>query len=202
MVKISAGYPYRGKIDQVRGGSVRVVQMKDVSFEGGVDWEGLTESALTGKKAPDFVVTGDVLFVARGLRNYAIYVDQQVESVVCAPHFYLLRSKVGTLYPQFLAWLLNQSPMQAIFDSLAEGSLQKSLRRSLLENIEIAIPPMKKQAEIVKINELAQRQKQIHRQMIANADKMMNVIANDLVMDQINLVADKTNENKRGEKTA
>ena len=195
VVDISAGYPFRGKIDEVRGGGVKVVQMKDVSFDDGVNWAGLTESELTGKKAPDYLKTGDILFIARGARNYAIYIDQQVESVVCAPHFYLLKTKVNTLNPQFLSWLLNQSIMQAMFDSLAEGSVQKSLRRSLLENIEIVIPPMEKQLEIVKLNALAQRQKQSHRQIIANTDKMMNSIASDLMTG-------KTNWNTEGSKRA
>ena len=35
---ISAGHPYRGKIPEIDSGSMAVVQMRDASPEGGVDW--------------------------------------------------------------------------------------------------------------------------------------------------------------------
>jgi len=181
---ITAGYPFRGKIPEKSGGGVCVVQMKDVSSENGICWSSVIETELTGKKQPDWLMKGDVLFAARGSRNYAVMIDQDKEQIVAAPHFYILRVKTQMLLPEFLVWQLNQRPLQNYFDSAAEGTLTKSVRRSILEKTEITVLPIERQRQILRLHETLLREKKLYAELIRNADKLMNAIASDLVADK------------------
>jgi hypothetical protein len=76
LASINAGYPFRGKIPEVAGSSVVVVQMKDASPADGIRWSSCLETRLTGKRQPDYLSPGDILVAARGNHNYAVSVDQ------------------------------------------------------------------------------------------------------------------------------
>lgn len=178
---VASGHPFRGKIPEKSGGCVRVVQMKDVSPENGICWHALVETELTGKKQPDWLMKGDVLFAARGSRNYAVLIDKSEEQVVASPHFYILRVKAQILLPEFLVWQLNQKPLQNYFDSAAEGSLTKSVRRSILEKTEITVPAIERQKQILGLHEALLRERRLYAELINNAEKLMQVIASDLM---------------------
>jgi len=143
---ISAGHPFRGKIPEKRGG-VHVVQMRDMSPREGIMWPQCIETELTGKKPPDRLAPGDILFAARGSNNYAALVDDHALSIkaVAAPHFFVIRPQRETLLPEYLTWFLNQAPCQRYFEREAEGTAAKSIRRSALEATPIAVPSLEKQ---------------------------------------------------------
>ena len=66
-----ASHPFRGQIEDIPSGSVRVIQMKDVDPVEGVNWAGMSQTELTGRKGADWLEEGDVIFVPRGTRFYA-----------------------------------------------------------------------------------------------------------------------------------
>jgi len=178
---VSAGHPFRGRIPEKSGSGIYAVQMKDVSPESGICWDGIVETELSGKKRPDWLMKEDVLFAARGSRNYAVLVDQDREWVISSPHFYILRVKDEALLPEFLVWQLNQKPLQNYFDRVAEGSLTKSVRRSILEEVQITIPSIEKQKQILGLHKALLQEKKIYAELTRNADKLMNSIASELV---------------------
>jgi len=180
---ITSGHPFRGKIPEKPGSGIYAVQMKDVSAESGVCWDHVIETELIGKKKPDWLIKGDILFVARGSRNYAALVGESKMQVVSAPHFYILRVKGRSLLPEFLVWQLNQKPLQHYFDRAAEGSHTKSVRRSLLEEAKINVPSIERQKQILGLYEVLLNEKKIYAELARNADKLMNAIANSLVAE-------------------
>ena len=178
---ISAGHPFRGKIPEKSGSDIRVVQMKNIAAENKVSWDNIIEPELIGTKQPDWLMKGDVIFAARGARNYAALIDQSRERIVSSPHFYIIRIKNQSLLPEFLVWQLNQKPLQNYFDRSAEGSLTKSVRRSVLENAEINIPMLQKQKQILGLHNTLLREKQLYAELTRNADKLMNSIASEIM---------------------
>lgn len=184
IASISAGYPFRGKIPHVPGSPVLVVQMKDVSLNEGILWADCIETELTGKRAPDFLSEGDILIAARGNHNYAVQVDSRLttagKQAVAAPHFFVVRLKGKELRADFLTWLLNQTPSQRYFEQNAEGSLSKSIRRSVLEEAPIVIPPLAKQRAVVAMAHTLRQEQRLAQQLIDSGERMMNAIAIDL----------------------
>lgn len=181
---INAGYPFRGKIPEVPGSAVVAVQMKDVSLTEGIRWSDCLETELTGKREPDYLTTGDILVAARGSHNYAVQVDQALATIgkqaVAAPHFFVISLKKKDILPEFLVWLLNQTPAQRYFEQNAEGSLTKSIRRSVLEEAPIVVPPLTKQRAIISMAATLRDEHKLIQKLVSNGERMMSAIAKDL----------------------
>ncbi|OZB43550.1 MAG: restriction endonuclease subunit S [Alishewanella sp. 34-51-39] len=181
---INAGYPFRGKIPEVPGSAMVAVQMKDVSLTEGIRWSDCLETELTGKREPDYLTTGDILVAARGSHNYAVQVDQVLASIgkqaVAAPHFFVISLKKKDILPEFLVWLLNQTPTQRYFEQNAEGTLTKSIRRSVLEEAPVVVPPLAKQRAIISMAATLRDEHKLIQKLVSNGERMMNAIAKDL----------------------
>ena len=182
--EILPGYPFRGKVPEAEGSDIRVVQIKDVSVELGIRWDGCQTTTLTGKKDPGWLRPGDVLFVAKGNRNFAVNVDHNIEQAsiqaVAAPVFYLLRCHTQLL-PEYLAWWLNQEPSQRYFEQNAEGSQVKSIRRSVLAETPLALPALHQQAALAALQQNLRQQQQTLQQLISNGVQLQRRIANDFL---------------------
>lgn len=181
--RIASGYPFRGRIKESQASNIKVVQMKDVSLENPISWSECLTVELNGRRAPDYLQSGDILFVARGNRNYAVQIDEIPDGIqaVASPHFFVIGVQDTSLTPDFLTWFLNQTPCQNYFEQNAEGTMAKSIRRSVLEQTPIAIPSLQKQAAIVKLHKSHIQHNYVIQQLLANGNQMMSAIAIDLM---------------------
>lgn len=181
---INAGYPFRGKIPEVAGSAVVAVQMKDVSLTEGIRWSDCLETTLPGKREPDYLTAGDILVAARGSSNYAILVDATISATkkqaIAAPQFFVVRLKQQGILPEFVAWLLNQPAAQRHFEQNAEGTLTKSIRRSVLEDAPVVAPLLTKQQTIVAMANTLRKEQRLIQQLITNGERLMSAIAGDL----------------------
>ena len=181
---INAGYPFRGKIAEIADSSVVAVQMKNVWLTEGIRWSDCVETELTGKREPNYLKLGDILVAARGSHNYAVQVDQALadsgKQAVAAPHFFVVSLKKEDILPEFMVWLLNQAPAQRYFEQNAEGTLTKSIRRSVLEDTPVVVPPMAEQQAIIAMSKTLREEQRLIQQLIKNGGRLMSAIANDL----------------------
>lgn len=180
-VVVRAGYPFRGSIDESIDGDVLAVQMKDVDPEHGVTWAGVTRTSPAGRKQPDWLKAGDVLFVSKGARFYATCIDEPPGPAVCSPHFFHLQVAPHVpLLPAFLAWQINQPPFQRQLQQAAEGSSQLSIRRPVLESLSLSVPSPADQHRIVTLAELARQERRALNQLIQNREQQLQALAEDL----------------------
>ncbi len=178
LAECCVGYPFRGAIDSVASSSVAVVQMKDVSPGSAVNWEAVVRTDLTGRREPDWLVPGDILFVARGNHYYAAALSVVPKTAVCGPHLYHLRLKRGkAVLPGFLAWQINQPPIQRLLRQAAEGSNQLSIRRAELEALPIGVPSLADQEHIVRMAETAARERALLDKLILNRERQLSALA-------------------------
>jgi len=181
VARVRAGYPFRGSIEEVAGGEVLAVQMKDVDLDAGVRWPGVVRTSLAGRKEPDWLKAGDVLFVSKGARFYAVCVDDPPAQAVCSPHFFHLQvDKQMDLLPAFLAWQINQQPFQRQLQQAAEGSSQLSIRRPVLESLTLSVPPLADQQRIVALAELARQERRVLSALIHNRERQLQALAENL----------------------
>ena len=171
LVTVRTGYPFRGPLSEVPAGGALVTQMKDVDPASGLSWSSVVRAELPGRKEPDWLQTGDILFVPRGQRFFA----------VCGPHLMLLRLRPGApVSARFLAWQINQPPVQKQLRAAAEGSSQLSVRISEIEGLLVAVPPIGQQGRIVALADAAARERQALTQLILNREQTLASIAADL----------------------
>lgn len=178
---MKAGYPFRGAIESAPEGDVTVVQMRDLGSDGSVHWDGATVTALPGRRQPDWLGAGDLLLVARGSRYWATALEDVPSSAVCGPHLYQLRPKSrDTVLSAFLAWQINQAPLQMALRSAAEGSNQLSVRRPVIEALPIAVPPIPEQRRIVNLAAAAARERAVLDSLVRNRERQLRALAHAL----------------------
>lgn len=182
IAKVAAGHPFRGKIIESSGSDILVVQMKDATDEG-ISWMSCVQTRLDSKRTPAWLSLGDILVAARGSHNYAILVDESLDGrkALAAPHFFVVTCQQRTVLPEYLLWLLSQGPCQRYFQKEAEGSLTKSIRRQVVENTPIAIPPLEQQRSVIALAKTLKQEQKLANQLIHNGQILMDRLASDVM---------------------
>ena len=168
IASIQMGYSFRTRLEVVEGGSLAVIQMKDLG-EVSVDLQGLCRIADDdGMKEHHLARPGDLIFRSRGLSATAVVLATDPgPAVVAAP---LLRIRIlprlnRQVLPDYLAWAINQPPAQAFLASMAKGTAQKMICKQTLESLEVPIPPPARQRFIIELATLAARELELVQQI-------------------------------------
>lgn len=184
LVTIKAGYPFRGSIRLIADGKVKAVQAKDIGELGELNTSNLITTDLSGKRKADWLEKGDVLFNSKGQRMLACCINEDLEQTTCAPSIFLMRLKPSyksRLSSAFLAWQLNQEPIQNYFKRSAEGSLQIAIRRDVLAATKIVLPSFDEQSTIASLYLASIHERQLLNQLIDNRQQQLTALARDLV---------------------
>lgn len=184
VLELHSGYPWRGAIKKKENGSIRAVQPKDITELGEINLEHLVVTELAGKRKPDWLKKNDVLLINKGLRNTAAYVEQDLENATCSPSIFLIKPRtevIGEINMKFIAWQLNQTPVQSYFKRSSEGSLQVSLRRKIIEDTLISLPALQVQNVIAQLYEDSIAEQKALEQLIQNRKMQMSAIAQQLL---------------------
>lgn len=182
--EVHAGHPFRGSVPEIPDGIALTVQMRDVSPAHGVAWAQVARTNPGGRKKPDWLRPDDILFLARGTRNFALHLQQVPGPAVCSQYFFLIRLKAEYaqhLLPGFLAWQINQEPAQEYLHRNAEGSDQLSIRRGVLEALPLTLPPLQRQQQILALVETHRREQQLLDALRRNREREMQGIVQQLL---------------------
>lgn len=178
LATISAGHPVRGSVDDLPVGDVVMLQMRDVDMEAGIQWDTATRIQPPGKRSPDYLADGDVIFTSRGARNLSLPITSPPGPAICAPNFFVIRvRKPSACLPRYLAWFMNQSPVQNYLQREATGSSIMNIRREVVERIEIPVPSLSWQNAIIRIYDDSRREREILRNLIQNRNQQLEALA-------------------------
>lgn len=182
LAKINAGHPFRGKIPEQLDSNVVAVHMKDTDRNAGINWGACVRTRPCGRR-PAWLKEGQLLFAARGTRYYSVLIKDipSEYQAIAAPHFFVIDIVNDELMPAFLEWQLNQGPCQQYFEQNAEGSVAKSIRRSVLEAVPVVVPPMAKQQSIVGLANTLANERQTLAEIMRNNERLLTGIATELL---------------------
>jgi hypothetical protein len=176
--RISSGYPLRSSVELLEPGDVHFLQIKNLSLESDINWEQVPQVSLPSKREPVWLTNDDVVFTSRGTRTLAYPLAATPKRAVCAPQFFVLSvEKPGTLLPEFLAWQINQKPAQDYLQRAATGAYIQNIRREVIENLPLVVPPIQQQTLIVKFWRASQRERVALHQLIENRTNQLEAIA-------------------------
>ena len=115
IVKIHSGYISRGRIVPREDGTSLLLQAKDVDADHlSYDTKALVRFMPTMSGKDWFLKPGDILFMARGARNFSVLIDKLPVSVLAAACFFVVRISSSEILPEYLWWYLNQSPVEEL----------------------------------------------------------------------------------------
>ena len=69
--------------------------------------------------------------------------------------------------PEYLAWFINQPPAQAYLAQQSRGTLVKLLPKNVFEELEVPVPPLPVQRQIIEIESLRAREEGLLKRLIS-----------------------------------
>jgi restriction endonuclease S subunit len=119
------------------------------------------------------LLAGDVLFSAKGTKNFAAVFESKNPASVASTSFFVLRLLDNSVLPEYLAWYINNPHSQSILKGEARGTSIPSISKSMLENLEISIPSFSTQKLILKIAGLRNRENRLIKQIETLREKQI-----------------------------
>ena len=111
----------------------------------------ITEEARTIIQNRSHLEVNDVLLSGIGTIGKVALVDIPVNNWNCSESVLLLKPNQEYLIPKFLVYILQSKEIQTIFNRDSVGSTLKGIRKKSLESLQIPLPPLAVQSEIVRI---------------------------------------------------
>ncbi len=170
---LSSGYSFRGKIQHIHNGGVRVIQLKD--FENDYTVIGQDCTLVEREKIKDkyFLETGDVLFIAKGTNNFSL-VFKEIDNTptIASSALFVLKVDTRIANPFYVAWYLNQTEVQNYFKSNETGTYTKSISKPILEEAPITLPSLEIQYKIAQLASLHNIELALNHKIIALKNKL------------------------------
>ncbi|MDQ0288573.1 restriction endonuclease subunit S [Oligosphaera ethanolica] len=171
LATVQMGYSFRSRLEAAEGGGVSVIQMKDLLDDNTVGCDDLVSIDLDTVKAHHLAQRGDLVFRSRGqVTTSALLLEDPGKAVVAAPLLRIRVTKQNKLLPEYLNWYISQRDAQIFLTSQARGSVQKMISKETIEDLEVALPSLETQKNIVELAVLSAREQSL-LQKLADARK-------------------------------
>lgn len=109
--------------------------------------------------------TGDILFAAKGTKNFATVFENLNKPTVASTSFFVIRLTQKNVNPHFLVWYLNHPSTQKLLKGKAIGTSIVSISKAVLEEMEIPVPDIKTQKTILQIAKLRNEEINLKQQI-------------------------------------
>jgi hypothetical protein len=159
LATVQMGYSFRSRLEASEGGGVAVIQMKDLLDDNTVGCDGLVRINMEALKDHHLAQRGDLVFRSRGsLTTAAVLLEDPGKAVVAAPLLRIRVTKPDKILPEYLNWYISQRDAQIFLTSQAKGTVQKMISKQAIEDLEVALPSLQKQKNIVELATLSARE--------------------------------------------
>jgi restriction endonuclease S subunit len=175
VAEIRSGYQFREKVEHDPRGRVPVIQIKDLTEEFGVRTDDLIRVSMD-RIEPYQVEQGDVLFLARGHRLGAATVNEPIVGTIATGYFFILRPS-SQVRPGYLAWAINQREFQDQMRPLVRGSHIPLITKGDFAGLQVALPPLEVQDQIVALDELHRRERQLVADVQAKRARLVHAVS-------------------------
>lgn len=149
IVSIHAGYSIRSKIPENPDGKLKIIQMKDINPDMGIDWKCISRINPISSRIPSCLSLNDIIFSGRGTKIFAVTMDKNIEKVLAAPQFFVIKPDNSKVVSSYLSWYINQKKAQIYFKRNVGSSLIVNVTRKTLEELPVLLPSIHDQNKIV-----------------------------------------------------
>ena len=141
-------------------GSVVYLQAKHFNENGAFYGNVMPDLPLNNQTEKHLLKDGDIIFAAKGSKNFAAKFERKNGNCVASSTFLVIRflEKFKSLVlSEYLVWYINHPKNLEWLKAKARGSSMVSISKTDLQDMEIYIPDIEKQKQILVINSLQKR---------------------------------------------
>ena len=179
---LRVGYQFRGKVTLDPGSSLRVIQIKDIDPDLRIRVDDLA-NVHVDRPEPYVTQLGDVLFLSRGYRLYAVVVPEVQPNTVATGYFLILRPKGKVVLPEYLAWSMNQVGFQQSLRPYLRGSHMPMVSKADVEGLRIPLPAIVVQRQILRLNDLLDKERQLSAEIQDRRKLLIQAVARKLMRE-------------------
>jgi restriction endonuclease S subunit len=165
IAEVVTGYTFRGAIKADNGGNTLVFQAKDlVRGTPFTAVDALTKISHDGRTDASYLRKNDVLLVARGMKSGAFrstVFASEVSNVIASSSIHIMRVTAPDVMPEYVSHFMNSKEGQDALIQIISGSYIGAVPRRELEEIEIPMPPLRKQAALVHLYQNLREQERV-----------------------------------------
>ena len=131
---------------------------------------------LNNKTQKHLLKPDDIIFAAKGTKNFAAWYEGKNPLVVASTSFFIIRlgnSGRNKILPPYLVWFLNHPSTQKYLKGFAKGTNIVSIAKTVLEKLEIPVPEIQTQEAVIKINDLRNRERELKENIEELREKLI-----------------------------
>ena len=169
------GLPFRSRMEPDADGNVAVIQMRDLT-EDKLDYRTLMTVNINDLNERHLVQYKDLICRTRGQNTTATIIDQEPGRAVVAAPLFIIRATSEKLLPEYLYWFINLSSSQAFLHSRATGTAMTVIGKSALDALEIPLPNLETQEQIVALADLLNKEQRLMKNLAEQKEKLVKTI--------------------------
>ena len=172
---VQMGLSFRSRIEPDADGNVAVIQMRDL-IEDKLDYGNLMTININGINERHLVKYKDMIFRSRGKTTTVTIIDNEPSRTVVAAPLFLIRVTSKNILPEYLCWFINLSSSQAFLHSRATGTAMTMIGKSALDALEIPLPNLEIQEQIVTLADLLNKEQRLMKNLAEQKEKLVKTI--------------------------
>ncbi len=177
LATVQMGYSFRSRLESSNNGDIAVIQMKDLLNDNTVDCGDLFKIDMEAVKKHHLVQKGDLIFRSRGLvTTSAILLEDPGKALVAAPLLRIRITKPKKILPEYLNWYISQREAQIFLTSRAKGTVQKMITKNTLEELDVLLPSLEQQKNIVELASLSAREQTLLHTLAEKREQYISTI--------------------------
>ena len=149
----------------IQSGEIVYLQAKHFDENGELKETLYPDLNLESKIEKHLLRKGDILFAAKGTKNFAAWYENEAIPAVASTSFFVIRIHDNNILPGYLTWFLNHPGTQSLLKGYARGTSIASISKAVLSELEIPMPNIQKQELILKLFKLRNKEKKLKQQI-------------------------------------
>lgn len=140
------------------GFEYKIFTLRSINPLGIIDNVNLDNFNSLGEIDEKYIAKAGDIIIRLSFPFTAVVIDEKNEGTVVTSLFAILKSKNNLLFPEYVPIYLNSEYMKKQYAKDASGSALQMIKTSSIKDYEIDIPELKKQKDIVCMNQLMMRE--------------------------------------------
>lgn len=177
LISIRTGYLLRTMVKEKPDGRYSLIQASDFDeSRTALDPRKLTRFDPGELRKEQAIQPDEVLFLAKGIRNFAYRPGPLPHPTLAASYFHVLTPSPDIL-PDYLVWFLNHPRTALAFARIAGvGARMPVVKRSDLADLDVPLPPLADQRKIVDLHALVLREAKLLNQLREQRAMYINAV--------------------------
>jgi restriction endonuclease S subunit len=182
--QINSGYQFRNEFSELPPGDWKFIQMRDIDSGNIINPDSVIGIDFKIKDSTSdkyLLKKGDILFKNRGAKNSAAVFNLDWPQVIASHQFLIIRLTDAGIIPEYLAWYINSETARSYFKQQAAGTTTLLVQKRTLEELEIVVPAIDSQKNIIRIESLQRKEKSlIERRMELHSKYIESVLSESI----------------------